>query len=122
MKTLPFDSVKLTSGYLFGKQELNRKTTIYSVYDRFDESGRVKAFEFTYDKNDPNAIQPHYFWDSDLAKWIESVAYIIKNDPDYDRSLEEKADAIIENIKKHQEENGYFNIYFTVVEPESTPI
>jgi len=119
MKTLPFDSVKVTSGYLFGKQELNRKTTIYSVYDRFDESGRVKAFEFTYDKNDPNAIQPHYFWDSDLAKWIESVAYIIKNDPDYDRSLEEKADAIIENIKKHQEENGYFNIYFTVVEPEN---
>lgn len=118
MKALPFDSVKVTSGYLFGKQELNRKTTIYSVYDRFEETGRFGSLDFNYDKNDPNSVQPHIFWDSDIAKWVESVAYIIKNDPDYDRELEARADKIIAKIKKNQWEDGYFNIYFSVVEPE----
>lgn len=109
--------VDIVSGYLFDKQELNRKITINSVYDRFDETGRIGAFNFDYDEktSDP-AKKPHVYWDSDVAKWMEGAAYIIKKHPTPE--LEAKVDALVEKIKLHQCDDGYFNIYYTVVKPE----
>lgn len=117
MKTFSFKEVELTGGYLFDKQELNRKITINSVYDRFYDTGRIGAFKFDYDPSVEGSVKPHIFWDSDIAKWIEGAAYIIKKHPTPE--LEEKIDAIVENIKKNQDKNGYFNIYFTVCEPQN---
>lgn len=114
MKTYSFEQVNLTGGYLFDKQEMNRKVTVPSVYDRFAETGRVKAFDFDYKEGDE--IKPHIFWDSDLAKWSEGVAYILEKHSEPE--LEAKVDAIVEKIKEHQCEDGYFNVYFTVVKPE----
>ena len=56
------------------------------------------------------------FQDSDLAKWIEAVAYslVVKPDPD----LEAQADEAIDLIGEAQQEDGYLNTYFTVKEPE----
>lgn len=115
MELVDFSKVSIHSGYLFQKQELNRKKTIYAVYDRFKETGRIGAFKFGYPKSD--AIRPHYFWDSDVAKWIEGASYIIRKYPSPD--LEEKIDSIVADIAANQCEDGYFNIYFTVVEPEN---
>lgn len=116
MKNISFNKVDLTSGYLFEKQELNRKITIKSVYDRFYETGRIGAFDFNYREDDPNAVKPHVFWDSDVAKWIEGAANIIKKHPSPE--LEAKIDALVERIKANQDKNGYFNIYYTVCEPD----
>ena len=82
MKIYSYQNVRLTSGYLFGKQELNRKITIDAVYDRFFETGRISAFDFRYDPNAEHAVKPHYFWDSDIAKWIECVAYVLEHHPE----------------------------------------
>ena len=112
MKTYRFDKVELLSGYLFDKQELNRMRTIYAVYDRFDETGRIGAFNFDYVPEEGKK-PPHVYWDSDVAKWIEGAAYIIKKHPTPE--LEEKIDARVDKIKKNQDKNGYFNIHFTVV-------
>ena len=114
MKLYSYDRVELTSGFLFEKQELNRKTTINAVYDRFKETGRFDAFRFDYREGDP--IRPHYFWDSDVAKWMEGVAYIIQKHPTPE--LEEIVDGLVELIEKNQCEDGYFNIFHTVVDPE----
>ncbi len=118
MKTYSYKEVRLTSGYLLEKQELNRKLTIDAVYDRFFETGRISAFNFSYDPAVEGSVKPHFFWDSDVAKWIEGAAYILKHHPEM-HELEQKADSIISKIKEHQEDNGYFNIYFTVCEPEN---
>ena len=117
MKTVSFNNVELISGYLFDKQELNRKTTINAVYDRFYDTGRIGAFNFDYIEgvSDP-AMKPHIFWDSDVAKWMEGASYIIKKHPTPE--LEAKLDALVEKIKKNQGEDGYFNIYYTVIKPE----
>ena len=115
MKLIPHDQVNLKSGFFFDKQELNRKTTIHAVYDRFAETGRIGAFKFGFPEKDP--IQPHFFWDSDVAKWMEGVAYILHLNPDPD--LEAKVDEIVDDIEKNQGEDGYFNIFFTVVQPEN---
>ena len=118
MKPYSYSKVKLISGYLFDKQELNRKITIDAVYDRFFETGRISAFDFNYDPTAEGSVKPHHYWDSDVAKWIEGVAYILKHHPEM-RELEKKADSIISKINEHQENSGYFNIYFTVCEPEN---
>ncbi|MDR2043561.1 MAG: glycoside hydrolase family 127 protein [Clostridium sp.] len=56
------------------------------------------------------------FQDSDVAKWLEGVAYslAIESNPD----LEARADAIIDIIERAQQPDGYLNTYFTIKEPE----
>jgi len=56
------------------------------------------------------------FQDSDVAKWLEAVAYALQLKPD--AALEQKADEIIGFIGKAQEADGYLNTYFTIKEPE----
>lgn len=115
MKTIPFEHVDLTGGFLFDKQELNRHTTIHAVYDRFAQTGRFVAFDCDYKKGD--AHKPHFFWDSDVAKWLEGAAYILQKHqaPDLERIVDET----VEKIKAHQLPDGYFNVYHTAIEPQS---
>lgn len=56
------------------------------------------------------------FQDSDVAKWLEGVAYSLAIRPD--AALEERADRVIEIIEKAQQPDGYLNTYFTIKEPE----
>ena len=56
------------------------------------------------------------FQDSDVAKWLEAVAYSLCIKPDTE--LEKRADSVIETIEKAQQEDGYLNTYFTIKEPE----
>lgn len=56
------------------------------------------------------------FQDSDLAKWLEAVAYSLTVRPD--PGLEARADAIIDLIGRVQQPDGYLNSYFIAAEPE----
>lgn len=56
------------------------------------------------------------FQDSDVAKWLEGVAYALAVRPD--EELEARADKVIDIIEKAQQEDGYLNTYFTIKEPE----
>lgn len=55
------------------------------------------------------------FQDSDLYKWLEAVAYSLRNHPDPE--LERIADEAIDLIGQAQHPNGYINTYFTIQEP-----
>jgi DUF1680 family protein len=52
------------------------------------------------------------FQDSDVAKWLEAVAYSLVVFPD--SSLEQLADSVIDLIEQAQEKDGYLNTYFTI--------
>ncbi|MBE5779862.1 MAG: glycoside hydrolase family 127 protein [Clostridiales bacterium] len=56
------------------------------------------------------------FQDSDVAKWLEAVAYSLLIRPD--AALEKRADELIALVGRAQQEDGYLNTYFTVKEPE----
>lgn len=56
------------------------------------------------------------FQDSDVAKWLEGVAYSLVVMPN--QELENRADEIIDLIEKAQQPDGYLNTYFTIKEPE----
>ena len=115
MEFFAHGKARLTGGYLYGKQKLNENVTIGSVYDRFNETGRIGAFDFAWKEGDDK--KPHIFWDSDVAKWMEGAAYVLGDRAD--KELEDKVEALVDRIEAHQGEDGYFNIYYTVVEPEN---
>ncbi len=56
------------------------------------------------------------FQDTDLAKWLEAVSYILAQYED--KELERLADEAVSLIGKAQCEDGYINTYFTIKEPE----
>ena len=114
MKLYSYQQVEMKGGFAFEKQELNRFVTINAVYNRFSETGRFDAFRFDYREGDP--VRPHFFWDSDVAKWVEGAAYILKKHPTPE--LEKIVDELVALIEKNQCEDGYFNIFHTVVAPE----
>ncbi len=111
--TTDYRAVRLTGGFWKAKEDLNRDVTIPAVYNRFDETGRMDAFRFDWKEGMPN--QPHIFWDSDVAKWMEGAAYVLAREslP----ALEKQVEDLIDLIEKNQGEDGYFNIYYTVVAP-----
>ena len=107
-------NVRITGGFWKKKMDLNRRVTMNAVYDRFHESGRIDAFRCDWKEGMPN--RPHIFWDSDVAKWMEGAAYILETDDN--PALEEKVEQLVDWIEANQHEDGYFNIYYTVVEPD----
>ncbi len=103
----------ITGGFLKRKQDMNRKITMQAVWNKFCETGRIDAFRLNWKEGMVN--KPHYFWDSDVAKWMEAAAYLLAEKPDAE--LTEKMEMLIDEIEAGQWEDGYFNIYFTVCEP-----
>lgn len=61
-------------------------------------------------------FQGAVFQDTDLAKWLEAVAYSLLIFPD--GTLEAIADEAIDLIGRAQNPDGYLNTYFTIAEPE----
>ena len=108
LNTLSHEKVRLTEGFWKDKRELGRDVTLMSIYDHFAETGRFASLDF----NHPN---PHIFWDSDIAKWIESAAYLLEDKRD--EAVEKLVDEAVEKIALHQRPDGYFNIHFDTKEP-----
>lgn len=113
MKT-DYRVVRLTGGFWKQKEDLNRDVTIPAVYHRFDETGRIEAFQCSWTEGMPN--QPHIFWDSDVVKWMEGAAYCLSRQENPE--LQAKVESLIDAMEQNQGEDGYFNIHFTVVEPD----
>ena len=105
-----FDRVRLLDGFWQKRAELNSEVSIYAVQKRFEESGRFDAVRFA-------GGEVHVYYDSDVAKWIEAVAYIARgNNPKY-ADLIAFCDELIASMVKHQRADGYFNSYFQQKEP-----
>ncbi|MDY3303961.1 MAG: glycoside hydrolase family 127 protein, partial [Clostridia bacterium] len=112
MCEISFKDVIIKSGLWNTLQNRNAEKIIYAVKDRFVDTGRFDAFKCNWMEGMEN--KPHFFWDSDVAKWIEGVSYSMINGAN--RELEPFVDDIVDLIGKHRQEDGYFNIYYTVCE------
>ena len=96
--------VDITDGFWQKRQKINKDVTIKAVQDRFIETGRFDAFDFTNEKI------PHIFYDSDAAKWIEGVSFTLHKERN--QQLESFIDQLIDLIEKNRSEDGYFNSHF----------
>ena len=110
MRNIDCKNIKINDGFWKIKQDMVNDITLKSVYERFKETHRFDALDCTWKEGDPDL--PHVFWDSDIAKWIESVGY---NAFAYDNDeLIKIVDESVEKIIKNRDENGYFNSHFLV--------
>ncbi len=110
MQKIGFSDVTIRGGFWKTKQDMVKNTTVHAVYDRFRETHRFDALRCTWKEGDPD--QPHIFWDSDVAKWIEGVAYILEKEEN--EVLKNLAEEAIDFIVQNSDENGYYNSHFLV--------
>lgn len=120
MRNISFDNICINKGLWKTLQTKNTDVTIHSVKQRFYETGRFDAFACDWVEGKDK--KPHFFWESDIAKWIEGVSYILmseNNDVEKMSVYIPLIDDVVDKIEKNQLEDGYFNIFHMVVEPQS---
>jgi uncharacterized protein len=108
---VPFTQVKIKDSFWAPRIETNRKVTLPIEYRHCKTTGRIAAWKWK--KGEPN--EPHIFWDSDVAKWIEAAAYSLASHPD--SALEKQIDGIVDLMAEGQMPDGYLNSHFSRVEP-----
>ncbi len=113
MKAVPFTSVKIESPFWVRRQEVNRTATLPTEYKICKDTGRIDAFRLQWKPGQPN--EPHIFWDSDVAKWIEAASYTLATHPD--ASLERQLDEVVQLVAAAVQDDGYLNSHYTAVEP-----
>ncbi len=111
---VPFRSVTLTDGFWKDRSDINKNVSLSNVRKRFEESGRFDALRFNYAQT---GKKPHFFYDSDVAKWMEAVAYLMEQDPEGMREHEALCEELIDCMERAQREDGYLNSEHQQIDP-----
>ncbi|KAF7948871.1 hypothetical protein EAE96_008053 [Botrytis aclada] len=113
-------TVFTTPGFISRRREVVYSTTLLYQLKVLKTTGRYDAFKLQWhasynDEPDVWPVPNHLFWDSDVAKWIEGACYFLqyKENPEIDSAVKE----LVDMIRSAQQEDGYLNIHFTVVQP-----
>jgi DUF1680 family protein len=104
IQPVPFTQVKLSKGFWYDRQEVNRKVTIPYEFQKCEETGRLSNFEKAAGKKNGEA-EGYFFNDSDVYKVIEGASYSLHVHPDPE--LERYLDTLIASIAAAQEPDGY---------------
>ena len=111
-----FRNVELCDGFWKTKYDITAINSMKSIVNRFEETGRFDAMRFNYLKKGKHI---HIFYDSDVAKYIESVAYFIQKKPDGYKEEQKLIDNVIECMESAQREDGYLNSYHQQLDYEN---
>ena len=109
-----FENVNFLDGFWKRRYELNKNVSVENVKKQFESSGRFDAMRFNYLKN---GKRPHIYFDSDVAKWIEAVSYLIIKDRKAMKENEKFCDELIDAMGNAQREDGYLNSTHQQLEP-----
>ncbi|EOJ9254952.1 glycoside hydrolase family 127 protein [Klebsiella michiganensis] len=114
--------LKINDPFLGQYQQLVRDVVIPYQWDALndrieeaDPSHAIENFRIAAGRQE-GEFYGMVFQDSDVAKWLEAVAWSLCQKPD--PGLEKTADEVIELVAAAQCEDGYLNTYFTVKAPE----
>lgn len=110
---LSLKDVRVADHFWAPRRDLVRTSTIPQQEVQMRREGHIDALKLTWKPGDPK--EPHIFWESDLAKWIEAASYCLATTPDPE--LEQAVDQVIALLASAQQADGYLNAYFTVVKP-----
>ncbi|MBQ8344762.1 MAG: glycoside hydrolase family 127 protein [Clostridia bacterium] len=109
-----FRQIDWKDGFWKNRCELNQTVSVQNVQKRFEETARFDAVRFNYLKNGKKL---HIFYDSDAAKWIESVAYLLQKDRARFASEEAFVDELVDCMERAQREDGYLNSFHQQITP-----
>lgn len=107
-------SVKVQDPFFAPRIRTNHEATIPASLKKCEDTGRLAAFDLKWKEGMPD--MPHVFWDSDVAKVVEGMAYAVILRPD--RKLEKKLNALADRIVSAQQKDGYLNTHFSVVDQD----
>lgn len=110
-KSPAFSQVHLTDPILASRQKTCLDTTIPSAVAKAVETGRINAFDLENYHG-----ERHIYWDSDVAKILEGIAYALTLRKD--EKLQKIFEEWIGRIVSCQQADGYLNSYFSAEKPE----
>ena len=114
MQAVDFTRVTLRDRFWAPRLATNREVTLEVQYKHLQETGRIAGIDPKYKPGDRTAHHP--FWDSDVAKWIESAAYCLATHPD--PQLEARVDGVIDKFAALQAPDGYMNSWYAAMAPD----
>lgn len=120
-RPLPVPSVKV-AGFWGAWQEAVCDHTAAILLDRCVEARMLEQIDI--DKPSPGFVirdtgwlgSPQMFWDSDIAKSIETIAFSLYRKPN--AVLEARVDAIVDMYERLQDADGYIDSFFLRVWPD----
>jgi DUF1680 family protein len=115
LKTIQLKNVSVRDGFWSGRQSINHEISLKHAYQKLKDSGNFNNLKLAAGTGE-GAYRKPVFMDSDIYKWLEAVSYELVNLPDPE--LEAMANEAIDLLGAAQQEDGYLNSYFQVVEPE----
>src|SRR5690606_10336127 len=86
---LPIPDVTVDDAFWAPRREIARTKTIPHQEHQLRTGGQFKALELAWKPGDEG--EPHIFWESDVAKWIEAASYALarEHDADLDAAVDE---------------------------------
>jgi uncharacterized protein len=110
---LPITDVTIEDAFWAPHRETVRTKSLPHQEHQLRTGGQFEALKLEWKPGD--AGEPHIFWESDVAKWIEAASYVLAREADPD--LDAAVDEAIALLSGAQQDDGYLNVYFTVVKP-----
>jgi uncharacterized protein len=114
LDTVPYKAVRIRGGFWVGRQAVNRKVSLKHGYEMLEKAGNFHNLRMAAGR-ESGRYHGLNFYDEDVYKWLEALAWELGNGPDED--LQRMADEAIELIQAAQQPDGYLNSYYQVVEP-----
>ena len=116
LKTISIEKVSVNDGVWSRRRKINHEKSLRHAYRKLEASGNFNNLKLAIGSGEGNYREP-VFMDSDIYKWLEAVSYDLVNS--HDPELETMANEAIDLLAAAQQEDGYLNSYFQVVEPEN---
>ena len=119
-RPLPVPEVKVR-GFWGDRQDAVCAHTAETLLDRCVEAGMLDQIDVR--RPSPGIVIPRHsglvstqmFWDSDIGKSIETIAYSLYRAPN--PRLEARVDEIVDMYERLQAPDGYLNSWFQRIEP-----
>lgn len=123
LKSIPLKSIRIQDSFWNKYIKLVRDVILPYQWDTLNDrvedaepSHCIQNFKIAAGE-ETGEFQGAVFQDTDVAKWLEAVAFTLASSGRDDK-LEKLADETIELIGRAQCEDGYLNTYYTIKEPE----
>lgn len=115
LKAIPFTNVTINDRFWSPRLKTNSEKTIPHELEQCRITGRISNFSKAAGLMDGD-FEGIFFNDSDVHKLIEAASYTLHTHPNPE--WEETLDDVIDTIGNSQQDDGYLNSYFTLVEPD----